>query len=118
MMLGGGLAGLAGIVEVQGLDRFLTEGNTSLGFTAIAVSLLGLNHPLGIIPAAFVFGALRTGGDYLQIRAGLSVHIVAILQALILLFVAAPTIVRWYLDKFKIQVSAGEETTISQGWGG
>lgn len=117
MMLAGGLAGLAGVIEVQGLTRVLTEGSPGYGFDAIAVSLLGLNHPIGIIPAAIVFGALRIGGDFLQIRAGLSVHIVAILQALILLFVSAPAIVR-YIYRLKIEVSASEGAPLSRGWGG
>jgi simple sugar transport system permease protein len=95
MILGGGFAGLAGILEVQGLTRVLTEGfNAGYGFDAIAITLLAVNNPLAIIPAAFIFGILRIGGDYLQIRAGLSVHIVSIFRALILLFVAAPAIVR------------------------
>ena len=117
MMIAGGLAGLAGVIEVQGLTRVLTEGSPGYGFDAIAVSLLGLNNPLGIIPSAFVFGALRIGGDFLQIRAGLSVHIVAILQALILLFVSAPAIVR-YIYRLKMEVSASEGAPLSRGWGG
>jgi len=124
MMLAGGLAGLAGVIEVQGLTHVLTEGSPGYGFDAIAVSLLALNHPLGIIPAAFVFGALRTGGDFLQIRAGLSVHIVSILQALILLFVAAPAIVRHlpfarrFFKLLRSEVSAAEGAPLTRGWGG
>jgi simple sugar transport system permease protein len=90
------MAGMAGIMEVQGLSRVLPVGfNAGYGFTAIAVSLLALNNPLAIIPSALIFGLLTVGGDYLQIRAGLSVHIVSIFRALILLFVAAPEIVRY-----------------------
>lgn len=109
MVLGGGLAGLAGVIEVQGLTHVVTATFASgYGFTAIAVSLLAYNNPLGIIPAAFVFGALRIGGDYLQIRAGLSIHIVSVFQALILLFVAAPGIVRsiWRIKKKPDQEAA------------
>ena len=95
-VIAGGLAGLAGTMEVQGLSRVLPVGfNANYGFTAIAVSLLALNNPLAIIPSALIFGLLSVGGDYLQIRAGLSVHIVSIFRALILLFVAAPEIVRY-----------------------
>ncbi len=118
MSLAGGLAGLAGVLEVQGLSRVLTEGfNAGYGFDAIAVSLLALNNPLAIIPAALVFGALRTGGDFLQIRAGLSVHIVSIIQALILLFVSAPSIVR-YLFRIKVKEGAAEGAPLTRGWGG
>jgi simple sugar transport system permease protein len=96
MVLGGGMAGLAGLLEVQGLvTPVLPLGFAAgYGFDAIAVSLLAANNPLAIIPAAMIFGVLRVGGDFLQIRAGLSVHIVSIFRALILLFVAAPAIVR------------------------
>ena len=96
MVLGGGMAGLAGILEVQGLVVPVMPVNfaAGYGFDAIAVSLLAGNNPLAIIPAALIFGVLRVGGDFLQMRAGLSVHIVSIFRALILLFVAAPTIVR------------------------
>jgi simple sugar transport system permease protein len=118
MTVAGGLAGLAGILEVQGLTRVLTEGFAAgYGFDAIAVSLLALNNPLAIIPAAFVFGALRIGGDFLQIRAGLSVHIVSILQALILLFVSAPAIVR-SLYRIKTKPAITEGAPLTRGWGG
>ncbi len=118
MMLGGGLAGVAGIIEIQGITHVLTEGFASgYGFDAIAVSLLAVNNPLAIIPAAFVFGVLRIGGDFLQIRAGLSVHIVSIFNALILLFVAAPAIVR---SIFRLRGKEEERTqaSLSRGWGG
>lgn len=95
-LIAGGVAGMAGIMEIQGLSRVLPVNfDAGYGFTAIAVSLLALNNPLAIIPAALIFGLLTVGGDYLQIRAGLSVHIVSIFRALILLFVAAPEIVRY-----------------------
>jgi simple sugar transport system permease protein len=121
MMLGGGMAGLAGILEVQGLStRVVTEGIASgYGFDAIAVSFLALNQPLSIIPSAFVFGVLRVGSFFLQSRAGLSVHVVAILQALILLFVAAPAIIRsLYRVRRKAAVPEAEPAPLTQGWGG
>jgi ABC-type uncharacterized transport system permease subunit len=118
LVLAGGMAGLAGILEVQGLTHVVTQGFAAgYGFDAIAVSLLALNNPLAIIPAAFIFGALRIGGDFLQIRAGLSVHIVSIIQALILLFVSAPAIVRT-IYRVKIKVSDTEGVPLTRGWGG
>lgn len=118
MSIAGGLAGLAGVLEIQGLSHVLTEGFAAgYGFDAIAVSLLALNNPLAVIPAAFIFGVLRIGGDFLQIRAGLSVHIVSILQALILLFVSAPAIVR-YLYRIKGGNDVSEGAPLSRGWGG
>ncbi len=119
MMLGGGMAGLAGILEVQGVvTRVLTEGFASgYGFDGIAVSLLGLNNPLAVIPAAFIFAALRIGGDFLQIRAGLSIHVVSILRALILLFVSAPTIIR-YIYRVRAKSDTDEPKILTSGWGG
>lgn len=118
MVLGGGLAGVAGTIEVQGITHVLTEGFASgYGFDAIAVSLLAVNNPLAIIPAAFVFGVLRIGGDFLQIRAGLSVHIVSIFNALILLFVAAPAIVRT-IFRLKGTEEEATQASLSRGWGG
>ena len=117
-LIAGGLAGLAGSMEVQGLTRVLSDGVAAgYGFDAIAVSLLALNHPLAIIPSAFLFGALKVGGDFLRLRAGLSVHLVSVFQALILLFVAAPAIVR-YIFRLKETYTAGEEGgPLTSGWG-
>ncbi len=118
MMLAGGLAGLAGTVEIQGLNRVLTLApGAGYGFDAIAVSLLALNHPVAIIPSALLFGALRTGGDFLQIRAGLSVHIVSIFQGLILLFVSAPAIVRAVYRLKRVPTTGEEGGPLTQGWG-
>jgi simple sugar transport system permease protein len=118
MVMAGALAGLAGIIEIQGLTRVLPEGFAAgYGFDAIAVALLANTSPLGIIPAAFIFGILRIGGDFLQIRAGLSVHIVSILRALILLFVAAPAIVR-AIYRIRTRGQAAEPAQLTRGWGG
>jgi general nucleoside transport system permease protein len=109
-VIAGGLAAMAGTIEVQGLTRVLPVGfDSGYGFDAIAVSLLAANNPLAIIPASLIFGALRIGGDFLQIRAGLSVHIVSIFRALILLFVAAPEIVRAI---YRIRAKVGEEAEV------
>jgi general nucleoside transport system permease protein len=71
MVMAGSLAALAGTMEVQGLTRVLTTGYAfGYGFDGIAVSLLAVNHPLAVIPAAFIFAILRIGGDFLQIGRG------------------------------------------------
>jgi simple sugar transport system permease protein len=118
MMLGGGLAGLAGILEVQGVvSRVLSESFASgYGFDGIAVSLLAANNPLAIIPGAFIFAALRIGGDFLQIRADLSIHVVSILRALILLFVSAPTIIR-FIYRVPVKENMEEGSILTRGWG-
>lgn len=119
MMLGGGLAGLAGILEVEGVvTRVLSEGfAANYGFDGIAVALLAANNPIAVIPGAFIFAALRIGGDFLQIRAGLSIHVVSILRALILLFVSAPTIIR-YIYRIRAKTDVPEESILTRGWGG
>jgi ABC-type uncharacterized transport system permease subunit len=112
------LAGIAGAIEIQGLNRALPAFFSSgYGFDAIAVALLGQNHPFGLIPSAILFGALRTGSDVLQIRTGVSRHMVSIIQALILLFVAAPSMVRWL---YRLQIGKGEmeDVPLTRGWGG
>lgn len=119
MMLGGGMAGLAGILEVEGVvSRVLSESFASgYGFDGIAVSLLAANNPIAVIPGAFIFAVLRIGGDYLQIRAGLSIHVVSILRALILLFVSAPTIIR-YIYRIRAKGDVEETSVLTRGWGG
>ena len=118
MAISGGLAGLAGTIEVQGLNHALPAFfSAGYGFDAIAVALLGQNHPFGVIPAAILFGALRVGSDVLQIRTGVSRHMISIIQALILLFVAAPAMVRW-LYRLRVEKTDIEEVPLTRGWGG
>jgi ABC-type uncharacterized transport system permease subunit len=118
MAISGALAGLAGAFEIQGLNRMLPAFfSAGYGFDAIAVALLGQNHPFGVIPAAILFGALSTGSDFLQIRTRVSRHMVSIIQALILLFVAAPALIRW-LYRLRLEKAEMEEVPLTRGWGG
>ncbi len=102
MMLSGALAGLVGINELAGVhQRVLAEFVAGAGFTGIAVSLIGRNHPVGIVLAACLFGALYQGGAELSFEIkGFSRDMVFTLQGLIVLFagamaqVAAPTLGR------------------------
>jgi simple sugar transport system permease protein len=67
LTLAGGFAGLAGVVEVIGVQHRLLEGVTSgYGFTGIVAALFGGLHPLGLIPASWLFGSLLVGGDMMQ----------------------------------------------------
>lgn len=98
MALSGALAGVGGAVEVLGVStcRCLPMSFSSgYGFESIAVALLARTHPLGILPASFLFGAMRNGADLMEIRSGVSKSIIAIIQAIVLLLVAAPGIMRW-----------------------
>lgn len=119
MALSGALAGLAGAVEVIGvsicrcLPLFFSSG---YGFDSIAIALLGRNNPFGILAAAFLFGAMRNGADLMELSSGVSKYIISLIQALVLLFVAAPAIVRWI---YRIKGEARpDEAPLTRGWGG
>ncbi len=89
MGLAGALAGLAGAGESLGLHGRHSATPPGLGFTAIAVGLVGRNHPLGVILAALLFGVLSAGSPFMQANAGVSKEIVLVLQGLVILAVAA-----------------------------
>ncbi|MDO9286306.1 MAG: ABC transporter permease [Aquabacterium sp.] len=104
MAISGALAGLVGINELAGVQhRLLLDYVVGAGFTGIAVSLIGRNHPVGIVLAALLFGALYQGGAELAFEIpGFSRDMVTTLQGLIVLFsgamaqVAAPGLARVY----------------------
>ncbi|MFW6029138.1 MAG: ABC transporter permease [Halanaerobiales bacterium] len=100
MAISGGLAALAGVTEVMGVHRRFIEGfSPDLGFTGIAVAVLGRNHPIGVILTAFLFGILSTGGIYLERATNVSSNIVVLIQGLVILFVAAPEIIKQFMPK-------------------
>lgn len=95
MVIAGGLAGLAGSAQVLGTEKVLTAGvAASFGFDAITVALLGRSKPLGIVLAGLLFGALRAGGFTMQAQTGTPIDLILVLQSLIVLFIAAPALVR------------------------
>jgi ABC-type uncharacterized transport system permease subunit len=86
-----------------------TPGFTAgIGFDAIAVALLGRSHPVGILLAGLLFGALEAGGRQMQVDAGVSIDMISIIQALIIIFVAAPLLIkRIFPPLFRNRVTAG-----------
>lgn len=95
MAIAGALAGLAGANQVLGvLGRASPGFSAGIGFDAIAVALLGRSHPVGVLFAGLLFGALEAGGRQMQVDAGVSVDLIGIIQALIIVFIAAPLLVR------------------------
>lgn len=95
MASAGALAGLAGANQVLGvLDRATPGFSAGIGFDAIAVALLGRSHPFGVLLAGLLFGALEAGGRQMQVYAGVSIDLIGIIQALIIVFIAAPLLVR------------------------
>jgi ABC-type uncharacterized transport system permease subunit len=91
MSISGGLAGMVAINEVLGYRyRYYDGFSSGFGFTGIAVALLGRNHPVGVILAALLFGALLRGGLFVDIfTEHVSKDLVLVLQGVIILFVAA-----------------------------
>lgn len=95
MAIAGALAGLAGSAQVAGTERVLTTGvAASFGFDAITVALLGRSTPWGTFFAALLYGAFRAGGVSMQVETGTPIDLVLVVQALIVLFIAAPPLVR------------------------
>jgi simple sugar transport system permease protein len=115
MALSGMLAGMAGALEVTGLNyRHELGFSIGYGFDAIAIALLGKSHPLGVVLAAILFAAMRNGATRMQFLTQLPVDLISMLQALILLLVAADAIIR-YVYRIRAQ---GERVVLTRGWGG
>lgn len=110
--LAGGLAGGALILGVQG--RITPGFSAGLGFDGITVALLGRGTVGGTVAAGLLLGALKAGGRAMQARSGTSLDLVVVIQALIIVFVAAPGLVRAI---FRVRAQGGATTNISQGWG-
>ena len=85
-----------------------------LGFDGITIALLGKTHPLGVIPAAVLVGAMRAGSNLMQFEAHVATEIIDVILAIILFFVAAETIMRWIL---RTRTVSEEKVTLSTGWG-
>jgi len=116
MMISGGLAGLAGASEIIGTNARLTPGFSPFwGFDAIAIALLGGSRPVGVVGAALVFGALRAGATPLQAATGIPIDLVVVIQALVIMFIAAPALVRG-IYRIKVGRATGPEISI-KGWG-
>lgn len=115
MAFSGALAGLAGAIEVVGLNyRHELGFSLGYGFDAIAIALLGKTHPAGVVLAAILFGGMRNGATRMQFLTQIPVDIISIIQALILLFVAADEIIR-YIYRIK---QKEERLVLTRGWGG
>jgi len=105
MFLSGALGGLAGAVEVLGVHyKFYSTFSPGYGWDAIAVALLGLNHPVGVVASAFLFGVLRSGSITMQAIAQISKDIVLILSALIIFFTATNQTLRPILERLTLRL--------------
>lgn len=117
MVVAGALAGLAGTQQVLGTDLPLTDGvAASVGFDAITVALLGRGTPLGTVLAGLLFGALNAGGLQMQLITQTPLTLTTVLQAVIVLFVAAPALVR-SIFRF-LPKERGSGAVLAKGWNG
>lgn len=116
MFICGGLAGLGGAVHILGTEHALAAGIAgSIGFDAITVALLGQATPIGTVFGALLFGALQTGGRTLLSNTGTAPDIVQVIQALIVLFIAAPALMK---SIFRIKKSFTDKSMTAKGWNG
>lgn len=101
MLISGALAGLGGAMEGMGNYRniFVQGSVPSVGFDGLAVALLGMSHPIGIIFASLLFALLKIGGTSMPMRTGLPIEIVDIIIAFIIFFVGANYIIRFFIDR-------------------
>lgn len=102
MAISGAIAGLGGAVHVAGIQYQAIQlfGFTGFGFDGIAVALLGKSHPVGVLLSATLFGALNSSSLTLQL-ANIPKDIVYLIQAIIIIFVAADYIYKWIGEKRK-----------------
>jgi general nucleoside transport system permease protein len=117
MAIAGGLAGLGGAAVMQGPLRQLTFNSYgNYGVDGITVALLGRAKPVGVVLAAILFGALQSGSTSMEAATQVPVDIAEVLQGLIVLFVAAPPLIR---AVFRLrQARAGEMEAVAKGWNG
>ncbi|MFN8631742.1 MAG: ABC transporter permease [Chloroflexota bacterium] len=95
MVVSGALAGLGGAFQVMGtVTQMSNDVNQGYGWTAIALALLGGTRPGGVVAAAILFGALNNGGHQMQIETSIPLDLLVFIQALVIMFVAAPDLVR------------------------
>ncbi len=110
MLFAGGLAGLAGMNQIQGAVTSGFDGliDAGIGFDAITVALLGRSRAWGVFAAGILFGALKSGSFTMQASQGIPVDIVLVVQSLIVLFIAAPPLIRtiFFLPKTDAEKAA------------
>lgn len=113
MALAGGLAGLAGVNPTLGIQGRATLGfSASVGFDAIALALLGRSHPVGVVFAGILFGALRSGGQEMQAATSISIDLVTVVGSLIVMFIAAPALIKAI---YRVKAE-GESASVTKGW--
>jgi simple sugar transport system permease protein len=119
MTLSGLLGGAAGAIQMLGVIGFYAPGITaSVGFDSIAVALVGRSDPIGILFASVLFGAFRAGAPLMQIETSVPIEIIDIIQAFVILFLAADLLVRRVFRIRAAKVEISELKTVTQTWAG
>ena len=115
MTLAGMLVGLAGAFMALGVDYRIAPlyGGTN-GFDGITVAILGRGSPLGVALSSLLFGAFTAGGRTMQVNTSIPLQLVQVLQAVLVLFVAAPGVIRTI---YRIRVARGGRRVFG-GWAG
>jgi len=117
MAISGALAGMAGAHDILGVIHYMPNAfSAGYGFDSIALALLGKSHPVGVLLAALLFGFLRAGAQRMQAPpAFVPIDIIAVLQGLIIIFIAAPEVVR-FIYRIRAPKEVGE-AVFTRGWG-
>jgi simple sugar transport system permease protein len=116
MVFAGALAGLAGCSQILGTNTAITQDiDAGFGFDGITVALLGRAKPGGTVLAGLLFGALRAGGVRMQARTGIPIDLVTVVQAVVVLFIAAPALIR---SVFRLRAGQGVSQELAKGWNG
>lgn len=114
MALCGLLAGLSGTMQILSLGYYPAIYGTSLGFDGITVALLGRAHPIGILLGGILLGGMRAGAPLMQINAKVPVEIIDVIQAVILVFLAADYLVRRLLRLRGVRAGVEELQTVTR----
>ncbi len=113
MAVAGAMAGLAGTSQISGVLYRGTPGfSADIGFEAISLALLGRSHPGGVVVAGLLFGALRAGGQEMQVATAVPIDLILVIQALVVVFIAAPALIR-AIYRVKTGEGAGQ---LTKGW--
>jgi general nucleoside transport system permease protein len=117
MSICGALAGLAGAIEMLGIaHKTQTSYATSVGWDSIAIALLGRSSPLGVLAAALLFGAMRQGAGGMELRSGIPIELIDVLQATILLFLVANPVLRKVLRLRNVKTGVGPTDQITRSY--
>ena len=117
MILSGALAGMAGANQVLGVDHSMsTSVSAGYGFDSIALALLGNSTPIGVVFASLLWGILNNGATQMMRDASIPISIISVIQSFIIVFIAAPALIR---SIYRIRGAKASDTGVTlSSWGG